>query len=186
MIKSSWQSYQFKMMKSLTSLPPSSASAARPSPWSYSPKQILFFLKFDCESLEGIKASSPSSSGPPAASCASSGLGGEACHRASSPSCWLLSRGSGGSLAPDQASGVGIDLPGQRALEGQKKSRMIKGQIEIFAFTTKFFLLKKITCLYSLHGEVTVEGGPLHMAGLTSVFVFLKILGTGNHWSVVV
>jgi len=66
MIKSSRQSFQFQMMKSLTSLPPSSASAARPSPWSYSPKQILFFLKFDCESLEGIKASSPSSSGPPA------------------------------------------------------------------------------------------------------------------------
>ena len=55
---------------------------------------------------------------------------------------------------------------------------MIEGQIEIFAFTTKFFLKNKITSLYSLHGEVTVEGGPLHMAGLTSVFVFLKILRT--------
>ena len=70
-------------------------------------------------------------------------------------------------------------------LKAKKKSRMIEGQREIFAFTTKFFLMKKITCLYSLHGEVTVEGGPLHMAGLTSVFVFLKILRTGNHWSVV-
>ena len=108
LIKTSWQSYQFKMMKSLTSLPPSSASAARPSPWSYSPKQILFFLKFDCESLEGIKASSPSSSGPPAASCASSGRGGEACPRASSPSCWLLSPGSDGSLAPVKQ--VGLEL----------------------------------------------------------------------------
>ena len=62
---------------------------------------------------------------------------------------------------------------------------MIEGQIEIFAFTTKFFLKNKITSLYSLHGEVTVEGGPLHMAGLTSVFVFLKILWTGNYWSLV-
>ena len=63
-------------------------------------------------------------------------------------------------------------------LKAKKKSRMNEGKIKKFAFTTKFFLMKKSTSLYSLHGEVTVEGGPLHMAGLTSVFVFLKILGT--------
>ena len=52
MIKSSRKSFQFQMMKSLTSLPPSSASAARPSPWSYSPKQIFIFLKVCLRKVE--------------------------------------------------------------------------------------------------------------------------------------
>ena len=44
--------------------------------------------------------SSPSSSVPPAASCASWDRGGGGCPRASSPGCWSSSQESDGSLAP--------------------------------------------------------------------------------------
>ena len=48
----------------------------------------------------------------------------------------MLSRGSGGSLAPDQVSGVGIDLPGQRALadaeavKAKKQSRKLDDKLK--------------------------------------------------------
>ena len=34
------------------------------------------------------------------------------------------------------------------------------------------------TCLDALHGEVTVEGGPLHVPGLASILVLFQILST--------
>ena len=114
------------MMKSLTSLPPSFASAVRPSPWSYSPKQIFIFLKVCWRKVEYFSSK---------CDCASRFtlfFWPSCCllclirsRRRSVSSCefaklLIVVSGIGRFTCTCQASGVGIDLPGQRALEGQE------------------------------------------------------------------